>query len=70
MMQKKHSLTYNRILLLLAVSLIAVMLGSVTRGRYPIGLKELGYRKHSVPKAHCCKQNNQLYSRHGKLRRK
>ena len=42
MMQKKRSLTNNRILLLLVVSLIAVMLGSVTRGRYPIGLKELG----------------------------
>ena len=39
---KKHNLTYNQILLLLAVSLIALMLGSVTLGRYPIGLKELG----------------------------
>ena len=41
-MKKKHSLTYSQILLLLAAALIAVMLGSVALGRYPIGLKELG----------------------------
>ena len=41
-MKKKHSLTYNQILLLLAVGLIVAMIGSVTLGRYPIGLKELG----------------------------
>lgn len=41
-MKKKHNLTYNQILLLLTFSLIALMLGSVTLGRYPIGLKELG----------------------------
>lgn len=39
---KKQRLTYNQIILLLAAALIAVMLGSVTLGRYPIGLKELG----------------------------
>ena len=39
---KKPNLTYNQILLLLAASLLAVMVGSVTLGRYPIGLKELG----------------------------
>jgi len=42
MMKKKQALTYNQILLLMAVALIAVILGSVTLGRYPIGLKELG----------------------------
>jgi len=42
MMKKKQVLTYNQILLLMAVALIAVILGSVTLGRYPIGLKELG----------------------------
>ena len=41
MMKKKQNLTYNQIILLLAAALIAVMLGSVTLGRYPIGLKEL-----------------------------
>jgi len=41
-MKKKQVLTYNQILLLMAVALIAVILGSVTLGRYPIGLKELG----------------------------
>ena len=42
MMKMKKRLTYNQILLLLAAALIAVMIGSVTLGRYPIGLKELG----------------------------
>ena len=41
-MKMKKRLTYNQILLLLAAALIAVMIGSVTLGRYPIGLKELG----------------------------
>ena len=41
-MVKKPHLSYNKILILLAVSLIAAMIGSVTLGRYPIGLKELG----------------------------
>ena len=41
-MKKKRTLSYNQILLLLTAALIAVMLGSVTLGRYPIGLKELG----------------------------
>ena len=40
-MKKKPMLSYNQILLLLAASLLALMLGSVTLGRYPIGLKEL-----------------------------
>ena len=40
-MKMNKKLTYNQILLLLAGALIAVMLGSVTLGRYPIGLKEL-----------------------------
>ena len=39
---KKPKLTYNQILLLLAAGLLAAMVGSVTLGRYPIGLKELG----------------------------
>ena len=41
-MKKKHSLTYNQILLLLAAALLAAVVGSVTLGRYPIALKELG----------------------------
>ena len=41
-MKKKQRLTYNQILLVLTAALLAVMLGSVTLGRYPIGLKELG----------------------------
>ena len=41
-MKKKPTLSYNKILILLAVSLLAAMIGSVTLGRYPIGLKELG----------------------------
>ena len=41
-MSKKPLLSYNRILFLLAVSLAAAIVGSVTLGRYPIGLKELG----------------------------
>ena len=41
-MKKKRNLSYNQILLLLTAALIAVMLGSATLGRYPIGLKELG----------------------------
>ena len=39
---KKPNLTYNQILLLLAAGLLAAIVGSVTLGRYPIGLKELG----------------------------
>ena len=39
---KKPNLSYNKILVLLFISLIAAMIGSVTLGRYPIGLKELG----------------------------
>ena len=42
MMKKKQRLTYNQILLVLTAALLAVMLGSVILGRYPIGLKELG----------------------------
>ncbi|MBP3683797.1 MAG: iron ABC transporter permease [Oscillospiraceae bacterium] len=38
---KKPILSYNKILILLAVSLAAAMIGSVTLGRYPISLKEL-----------------------------
>ena len=38
---KKRTLSYRQILLLLAMILIAVMLGSVTLGRYPIGPREL-----------------------------
>ena len=41
-MDKKPLLSYNQILILLAASLAAAMIGSVTLGRYPIGLKELG----------------------------
>lgn len=41
-MSKKPLLSYNRILFLLAVSLAAAIVGSVTLGRYPIGLRELG----------------------------
>ena len=41
-MKKKQRLTYNQILLVLTAALLAVMLGSVALGRYPIGLKELG----------------------------
>ena len=41
-MGKKPLLSYNKILLLLAASLIVAIIGSVTLGRYPIGLKELG----------------------------
>ena len=41
-MKKTGKLSYNQILLLLSVSLAAAMVGSVTLGRYPIGLKELG----------------------------
>ena len=41
-MMKKTTLSYNQILVLLAAGLIALLLGSVTLGRYPIGLKELG----------------------------
>ena len=39
---KKPHFSYNQILLLLALGLAALILGSVTLGRYPIGLKELG----------------------------
>ena len=41
-MKKKPVLSYNQILILLAVCLVATMIGSVTLGRYPISLKELG----------------------------
>ena len=41
-MGKKPLLSYNKILILLAASLIVAIIGSVTLGRYPIGLKELG----------------------------
>ena len=41
-MKKNIRLSYTQILILLGVALIAAMLGSVTLGRYPIGLKELG----------------------------
>ena len=41
-MPKKPNLSYNTILLLLAVCLLLAIIGSVTLGRYPIGLKELG----------------------------
>ena len=41
-MTKKPNLSYNAILLLLAVCLLLAIIGSVTLGRYPIGLKELG----------------------------
>ena len=41
MSEKKH-LSYNTILLLLVVSLLLVIIGSVTLGRYPISLKQLG----------------------------
>lgn len=40
-MTKKPNLSYNTILLLLAVCLLLAIIGSVTLGRYPIGLKEL-----------------------------
>ena len=40
MSEKKH-LSYNTILLLLVVSLLLVIIGSVTLGRYPISLKQL-----------------------------
>ena len=39
---RKRKLSYNQILILLGVTLVAAMIGSVTLGRYPIGLKELG----------------------------
>ena len=41
-MKKNIKLSYNQILVLLGVTLTAAMIGSVTLGRYPIGLKELG----------------------------
>lgn len=39
---KRPNLTQNKILLLLAVGLLAAMVVSVTQERYLIGLKELG----------------------------
>lgn len=42
MPMKKPVFTKNQILVLLTLSLAALMLGSVTLGRYPIGLRELG----------------------------
>ena len=41
-MKKNIRLSYNQILILLAISLVAAVIGSVTLGRYPISLKELG----------------------------
>lgn len=41
-MKKRKQLSYPTILLLLGISLIAAILLSVTLGRYPISLKELG----------------------------
>mgnify|MGYP003292363189 FL=1 len=41
-MKKKPRLSYNQILVLLVVALVAAVIGSVTLGRYPISLKELG----------------------------
>ena len=41
-MTKKPNFSYKTILLLLAVCLLLAIIGSVTLGRYPIGLKELG----------------------------
>ena len=41
-MKKTEKISYNQILLLLSAVLLALMIGSVTLGRYPIGLKELG----------------------------
>ena len=41
-MKKKFTLSNNQILLLLSLVLIVAITGSVTLGRYPIGLKELG----------------------------
>ena len=41
-MKKTEKLSYNQILLLLSAVLLTLMIGSVTLGRYPIGLKELG----------------------------
>ena len=41
-MKKKPTLSYSKIIILLAITLLATMIGSVTLGRYPIGLKELG----------------------------
>ena len=40
-MSEKKPLSYNTILLLLAVSLLLAIIGSVTLGRYPISLKQL-----------------------------
>lgn len=37
----KHKVPYSTIILILVVALILVIIGSVTLGRYPIGLKEL-----------------------------
>ena len=39
---KKPNLSYNKILVLLSLCLLAAMVGSVTLGRYPISLRELG----------------------------
>ena len=41
-MKKNIKLSYQQILIGLGVALVAAMIGSVTLGRYPIGLKELG----------------------------
>ena len=41
-MAKKRNLSYGTILILLATGLLLSMIGSVTLGRYPIGLRELG----------------------------
>lgn len=41
-MRRKLNLSYHHILILLALALVASVLGSVALGRYPISLKELG----------------------------
>lgn len=42
MSEKKNKLSYSAILIILILALIVAIIGSVTLGRYPIGLKELG----------------------------
>ena len=42
MTQKKHRLSYTSVIVILSAALIAAIIGSVTMGRYPIGLRELG----------------------------
>ena len=38
----RKRLSYSRIIVLLAAALAVTVIGSVTLGRYPIGLRELG----------------------------